>query len=228
MTKTKVSKRIVKKSETEVVAKNPLTSKPSRSLGKTLLTWLGWGIVYIFVFYLGNLSGEYVAAHLPILPSLPRLSVNTDKIKRMMPVIALPKVSVAWKWPSFTSVKNTTITPATHTKLVIVRGNFINMPEQGATDDERNAFVESINALAVDSKSVTVADTCEINPPFIRVKQGESLSVIGATAQEHTLMFDKLSKTLTSKQTISVPSSQNQGAFAISCDGSIVGFYRIY
>lgn len=228
MTKTKVSKRVVKKNEPEVAAKNPIIVNPPRSLGKTLLTWLGWGIVYVFVFYLGNLSGEYVAAHLPILPSLPRVSVNTDKIKRMIPVIVLPKVSVAWKWPSFASVKNTTVAPATHTKLVIVRGNFINMPQQDATDDEKNAFVESINALAVDSKNVTVADTCEINPSFIRVKQGESLSVVSATAQEHTLMFDKLSKTVASKQTISVPLSQNQGAYAISCDGSIVGFYRIY
>ena len=228
MAKTKASKRAVKKNESEVVEKTVASPKPSVSFGKKLLTWIGWGIVYLFVFYLGNLSGEYVAAHLPILPSLPRLSINTDKMKGFIPTIALPKVSVAWKWPAFKSVMNQPVAPVTHTKLVIVRGNFINMPDQAATEDERKAFVESINALAIDAKSITVADSCEIEPPFVRVKQGESLSVVSAASREHTLMFDQMSKGLTPKQSLSLPLAQNQGAYAISCDGTIVGFYRVY
>ncbi len=195
---------------------------------RRILKWLGWGIVYVFVFYLGNLSGEYVAAHMPILPSLPRISINTDKIRSLMPTIALPKVSMVWKWPTFTNEKNTTVAPAANTKLVVVRGSFISMPLQGATDEEKKVFVEAINTLAVNVKSITVADTCEINPPFIRVKQGQNLSVVSTATGEHTVMFDQVSKTLTPKQMVSVLLSQNQGAYAISCDGTIVGFYRVY
>lgn len=227
MTKIKATKHNPKNSESKVVAKHSVAVKSSRSLGKRVLTWLGWGIVYVFVFYLGNVSGEYVAAHLPILPSLPRLSINTEKMKEFIPTVNLPKVSVAWKWPTFDKVTKTT-TPESNTKLVIVRGNFINMPEQSASDDDRKAFVESINALAVDAKSVSVSDLCEINPPFVRVKQGEGLSVVGTNTKEHTLVFDQVSKVLASKQTVSMQLAQTQGAFAISCDGTIVGFYRVY
>ena len=218
----------MRKNSDVTTASSTSSSKPSRSFGKTILTWVGWGIVYVFVFYLGNVSGEYVAAHLPILPSLPRISINTEKMKSFIPVIVLPKISVAWKWPTFSRPSSVQTTQIPHTKLVIVRGQFINMPVDTATDDERKTFVEAIDKLAVDAREITISESCEMDPPFIRVKQGEKVALVSNVKREHAFMFDKTSEKITPKQTISVPLAQNQGAYAISCDGSVVGFYRVY
>jgi plastocyanin len=202
-----------------------LTSAPkTTSLFRRILTWLGWGLLYIVVFYLGNLSGEYVAAHMPILPSLPRISVDMDKFKNMVPKVSLPKISVAWKWPVKTSAP---VPDATHTTLVIVRGNFINMPTEGATDTEKKAYVDSVDALTIEANKISINDACELSPAFVRVKQGTALMIASTAAKDHTLMIESKSVTIASKQNTSISLTQSEGAYPISCDGVIAGFYRI-
>ena len=212
------------KSHVEVVSSDQSSSKTTVSIGRRVVTWLGWGIVYVFVFYLGNLSGEYVAAHLPILPSLPRVSIDTNKFKKLVPKITLPKVSVAWKWPVKTSAP---MQVASHTTMVVVRGNFINVPTAEATEAERNSFVQAIQALTVESSEITITDSCEVNPSFIRAKKGATITVASTSSKDHTLMLEGKSMTVASKQKTTVSFTQAEGAYPISCDGVVAGFYRV-
>ncbi len=224
MAKIKVNKRVVKKNESDVKTKTASSVNSSVSFGKKLLSWIGWGIIYVFVFYLGNLSGEYVAAHLPILPSLPRVSFDANKLKQLVPRISLPKVTVAWKWP----VKAPKSAPVvTHTTLVIVRGNFINMPTSGATEAEKKAYIDSVESLVVDASEIMINDSCEVNPAFIRVKKGSTMQVKNTSTQEHSITIEGKPYRVASKQNASVTLAQSEGAYPISCDGVVAGFYRI-
>lgn len=212
----------IKSTPKSIVESSPVHK--SASPARKILTWIGWGVVYVFVFYLGNLSGEYVAAHLPILPSLPRVSIDTNKFKKLVPKITLPKVSVAWKWP----VKTNSPQPvASHTTLVIVRGNFINMPTSEATDAEKKVFIDSVNSLAVDATTVTINESCELAPAFIHAKQGAAIVISNTASKSHEVKFEGKSTTIVSNQKATVSLTQGEGAYPISCDGVVAGFYRV-
>ncbi len=211
---------------TTIMASKVDASTPAKmSVWRRILTWLGWAVVYAFVFYLGNLSGEYVAAHMPILPSLPRVSVDVEKLKNMMPKVALPKVSFSWNWPT-SSKKSAPDVP--HTKLAVVRGQFINVPIDTATDAERQEFVASIEKLAQDATTVSVSESCELNPAFIRIKSGNTIMLTNNIVREHTIVFDQASSVFKPKDQIVIKKKKKTGAYSILCDGSTIGFYLVY
>lgn len=224
VTKSVHASSVATKLQADVISSNQSSSKVTSSIGRKIFTWFGWAIVYVLVFYLGNLSGEYVAAHMPILPSLPRISVDTNKFKKLIPHVSLPKVSVAWKWPVKTSVP---VQVESHTTLVVVRGNFINMPTAGATEAEKKAFVDSVTPLVVESSKITVNDSCELTPAFIHAKQGASIEAVNTSTKDHTLLFDGKSTAIASNKKATVSLTQGEGAYPISCDGVVAGFYRV-
>lgn len=198
------------------------SSHKSQPVVRKILTWLGWGLVYVFVFYLGNVTGEYVAAHLPIIPTV---SVNISALKKLIPNVNLPRISMEWKWPMGTTRTKSVVA---RTKLVVIRGNFINMPLDGATADEQKQFVDKVQSMSVESKDISLSQACEANPAFIRVKKGTELAVTNTSSNDRSLQFNGVAKTVAAKQKVSIPLIENEGVYALSCDGSIVGFYHVY
>ncbi len=214
------------------VQKNSTSPVAKKSLIRRVMKWMGWAIVYLVVFYLGNLTGEYVAAQMPIFPSLPKLSFHTSlpSMPKLptMPKILLPKLSVAWNASKWSMNKTDTSPAPASTKLVVIAGNFINMPLAGATAAEKDRFVQQIQGLSVAKGTLTVRSACEISPAFIKTKQKETIIIVSASSQSYTIGLNtQPPQRLDANQRLNVTVDDAKGIYPISCDGQISGFYTV-
>lgn len=194
------------------------SARPPQSVLKKIMRFVGWGIVYVVVFYLGNLTGEYVASHLPILPKLPRITWDASVLTK-----SIPKVNFSWPKPN-TPIQPTTVPQA---QLVIVNGQMVNMPLAAATDDQRKAYRELIAGMAVDAAKVTVTSGCSVDPGFFRVKQGARIDVVNTTSEKHEFDMADTTTAVEANKTTSVVFSQSSDTYPLFCDGSIVGFFIV-
>lgn len=178
-----------------------------------IVRWIGWGVIYILAFYLGNVSGEFVAARMPIGAwSLPHMS--------------LPKVQVQWIKPTFTS-KNTPA-PEAHTKPVVVSGKVFSMPLEGASQEEKQAFEEAIQKLAKTISGISIQNGCELNPAFVMAKKGSSMTMSNRGTSARTIGFISESGTVVAPaQTSAMAYPTEGGIHPIYCDGTIAGFFLL-
>lgn len=186
--------------------------------------WTLVALVYVAAFYLGNLTGEYAAARMPIvsfhMPQFPSFT---------LPSFTLPKVSIRWNSSKFSSVlQQTSPSEPSNTKVVVIGGNFINMPLAGATQTEQEKFAQAVQKLAVVSGSIAVSSACELQPAFVRTKSGSLLKFTTTSTQPHSITLNtQNAQTLDSSGEVSVTMSDPKGIYPISCDGVIAGFYIV-
>lgn len=220
--RSKINYKKVKKVSEGIPQASPL------SLWQKIVRWVGWGVVYVFVFYLGNVSGEYVATHMPILPSLPRISFHKEALQNIIPTFSVPNISLTWHWPSIFSKKASVKPDAPRTKLVILKGSFINVPQVGATRQEQETFVQTVKEKAVVSSDVRIDAQCEIDPTFFQVPAGRVVTLTNSMPNEWQIAMGKQQEvTLGSYKTLQVTLSDASGVYPFMCDGQVSGFYVI-
>ncbi len=201
-----------------------VTHVPSKKSGislKKLLQWIGWAFIYVFVFYLGNVTGEYVAAQMPVLSfNLPRLSAK-------LPRITIPKISVSWNTSALTMNKSGSEN-VPHTKSLFIANTVINMPTEGATKNEQDTFIALVQKNAVKTQNITVSSACVLTPALVSVKTGSVLTVVSSSKQAHQISINgQPSQSLAQAKTLGSPIKETSGAYPIACDGAIVGFYTV-
>jgi len=184
---------------------------------KRLGLWIGWGIVYLFAFYLGNLAGEYVAARMPI---------GSFSIKPQWKNIQLPRVSFTWngfKLPAFPK-KSVQSTPTT--KPVVIAGNFFALPLANATEEERKVFEDSVRSLATVTGVLTVSSGCEFTSPFVSQKIGSQVRIVNNSTANRLLKFEQQEESVDvpAGQTVSVNMGSKPGVYGIFCDETPAGF----
>lgn len=196
---------------------------------KTITKWVGWGIVYVVAFYLGNVTGEYVAANMPVFAfKMPAVSVQMPRLS-----VQLPQLSVQFKldplmaWIRQMQPKEVKAPEKITTKTVIIAGNVLSMPVDGATSGEKLAFEQSIGRLAVAASAVSVEGVCDVTPAFITLGKGVSLQVTNKTNASHDVVVSAQSQAIPSGQTVTIPITGGPGAYPVRCDNEIVGFYLI-
>lgn len=200
----------ISRSSSEGQTRQPVLRKVTR--------FIGWIIAYLVVFYLGNVTGEYVASHLPILPRLPRITWDASVVTK-----AIPKVNLSWPM-SKTPIQPTSVPQV---QMVIVNGQIVNMPLPAATDDQRKAFRELISGMAVNTTKVTVTNGCSLEPGFFRVKQGARIDVVNTTSTAYAFEIADSKKSIAQHKTTSVVFPQALDTYPLFCDGSVVGFYIV-
>jgi plastocyanin len=214
-----------KKQSEKIVVQEEL---PKKNKFSAFLRFIGWTIVYGVVFYLGNLTGEYVAATMPVYSlRLPKVSVNMPEFK--MPSISWPAIQVSWnkeKLASIMSQKNDN-TPS-RTQPVIIQGNFLNMPLEGATTQEKDEFRKNVETLAVEGHNIAIEAVCALNPAFVRVAKGEALEFTNKTSDSHSVSLNTQQKSVIEAQGFTVLTvSESGGVYPIHCDSAITGFYIV-
>lgn len=196
-------------------------------------SWIGWGIVYIVVFYLGNLSGEYVAAHMPLYAwNLPNISFHPEQLRKYlptvkMPSVSLPNVSVSLNTDALSKPKSDAGQQMKNptTKTVVIAGTVLAVPLDGATDQEKTEFYSTVSSLAQVKSSVRVSGFCELDSPFISVKQGQELSLVNTSKKSHAISIHTRHVTLQPDATIQAKIEEKDGVYALSCDGAVAGYY---
>jgi hypothetical protein len=188
---------------------------------KKIATWVGLAVVYVFVFYLGNISGEYIAARAPFF------SFNLPKLVSSLPKISLPKISVSWNLPKI-AVSTPKSSPQASSTTVVIQNNIVTIPAGDVTDLEKEAFAATLKKYAVATTQVTVNGACVVAPQVVSVQKGSVLTVRSTSSNAHTFMFGaQPSKTIEAYKMDTVTVSETVGSYPISCDGSIVGFYTV-
>jgi hypothetical protein len=187
-----------------------------KELWKKIGLWIGWGVVYLLAFYLGNLAGEYVAAKMPIgsFSLKPKLSIN------------LPRVSFTWNGFTLPKFPKKSVQNMPTTKPVVVAGNVFAVPLSNATQEEKKAFEDMVGSLAVPNGMVTVSGSCELASPFVSQKVGALVRVFNNSTANHLLKFEQQEESVPvpTGQTVSVNMGNKPGVYGIFCDETLAGF----
>lgn len=188
-----------------------------------ILRWVGWGIIYVAAFYLGNISGEYIAAQMPILPAIPHFTVNLS-----LPRIRFPSMSFTWRGLGKIIPIPTPAPEPVHTKTVIIGGNIINVPTDGATATEQSDFSQEVSGLAVAANAVQIIGVCDLDKAFISIASGATLRLTNTLGEKHSLLFGTNSAVpVDAYGTATTTIPDPKGIYSISCDGVIAGFYMV-
>lgn len=133
---------------------------PKRRL-RQILRWIGWGIVYIFVFYLGNLSGEYIAAHMPLYSwYLPKVSLKTGQLQSFIPTIQMPSISMPsspFEWSQLRTFFTSLRMPSVKFPSVSVSLNTSKLSQENTvTQAPSNATQASTKTVIIDGQVFAV------------------------------------------------------------------------
>jgi hypothetical protein len=183
---------------------------------KKIGSWIGWGVVYLLAFYLGNLAGEYVAARMPIGSFSLKPKLN----------IALPRVSFTWNGFNLPTFPKKSAPSIPTTKPVVVAGNVFAVPLSNATQDEKIAFEYMVGSLAVSTGVLTVSGGCELATPFVSQKVGNLVRISNNSTATRLLKFEQQEESVSvpAGQTVSVNMGSKPGVYGIFCDETPAGF----
>ena len=233
-------KTLAKKSKT-VGIKNTSNSEEvkgppsvSTSVFKRIGTWSGWIILYLCVFYLGNLSGEFVAAKMPLSAwRLPELSLNTGRFTQWMPksvgsFFHMPDISIQvnpekLQMKNFSKISNNEQVNA-HTKTIIISGETLTIPLSTASDSEKSQFYSRIDSLSKETSNVSLSASCEMNPAFIRVVKGSTLTFTTLSQSEQKITINTKEYTISSSMPLQSTVEDTAGLYSVTCSGSLSGY----
>jgi hypothetical protein len=194
------------------VKKQPIVQK--KNTWKKVGVWAGWAAVYLFVFYLGNLSGEYVAARMPIGSLSLKPTWN----------ISLPKISFAWHGFDTSWMKKKEVVSLS-TKPVVVAGRVFALPLETASQEERMDFESSVRELAQAVNAISVS-SCELSVAFVQSKKDSKLMVSNVSQSSSVVRFEQNDSPveIKSQETVAVEVGNKPGVYSIFCDEALAGF----
>ena len=108
----------------------------------------------------------------------------------------------------------------------------LNFPGPDASDEELGRFANLVNSLMIDTRTLDISG-CDVNPFVIKVKHGESITIVNNDNVAHTLFHGQV--------TIDVPANSTKiigidetfgggtgdGNLGYSCDGLQEGIIAI-
>jgi hypothetical protein len=182
---------------------------------KKIGTWCLWALIYVVVFYIGNVVGEFAVSRFP-LKSMKMPSLALDSF--------VPKVAIRFNSNTSLFEKPSSL-PEVTTKPVLIKGMLFAVPTEKGTAAEYEALRANVAPHVRQTSSVSVMKGCVMNPTFVEIPKDTPVAVTNTSTENISIGIGTKRQVIESMKRMDM-SVENKTS-PVLCNDVVVGFILI-